>query len=81
MPTTHVEVRLGSQRFLLASYAELGSVKEAMWELAHLHDREPGRYRELTGSDHLPQYETLHRYWMQIPIAQRRAARQRFRRT
>jgi hypothetical protein len=53
-------------------------LNEAVWELVHLHDREPGRYRQLTGSDDLPQYETLRRYWMQIPIAQRRAARQRF---
>ena len=73
--------RVGSQRFLLASYAELGRLNEAVWELVHLHDREPGRYRQLTGSDDLPQYETLRRYWMQIPIAQRRAAGQRFHRS
>jgi hypothetical protein len=63
---------------LLASYAELGKLNEAVWELVHLHDREPGRYRQVIGSDRLPQYETLRRYWRQIPIAQRRAARQRF---
>ena len=70
--------RVGSQRFLLARYAQLGKLNEAIWELVHLHDREPGRYRQLTGSDDLPQYETLHGYWKQIPIAKRRAARQRF---
>jgi hypothetical protein len=70
--------RVGSQRFLLARYAELGKLNEAVWELVHLHDREPVCYRELTGSDDLPQHETLRRYWKQIPIAQRRAARQRF---
>ena len=70
--------RVGSQKFLLRSYAELGSLNEALWELVHLHDREPRRYRRLTGSDVLPQYETLRRYWRQIPIAQRRAAKQRF---
>jgi hypothetical protein len=73
--------RVGSQRFLLARYAQLGKLNEAIWELVHLHDREPGRYRQLTGSDHLPQHETLRRYWMQIPIAQRRAAGQRFHRS
>jgi hypothetical protein len=76
--TSALDRRVGSQRFLLASYAELGKLNEAVWELVHLHDREPGRYRQLTGSDDLPQFETLRRYWMQIPIAQRRAARQRF---
>jgi hypothetical protein len=81
MTATHTQGRVGSQRFLLANYAKLGNVKEATWELVHLHDREPGRYRQLTGSDELPQYETLHRYWMQIPIARRHAARQRFLRT
>jgi hypothetical protein len=70
--------RVGSQKFLLASYAEVGKLNEAVWELVHLHDREPGLYRQLTGSDDLPQYETLHRYWRQIPIAKRRAARQHF---
>jgi hypothetical protein len=70
--------RVGTQMFLLASYAEVGKLNEAVWELVHLHDREPGRYRQLTGSNVLPQYETLRRYWRQIPIAQRRAARQRF---
>jgi hypothetical protein len=70
--------RVGSQKFLLASYAELGKLNEAVWELFHLHDHEPGRYRQLTGSDDLPQYETLRGYWKQIPIAQRCAARQSF---
>jgi hypothetical protein len=70
--------RVGSQKFLLARYGELGKLNEAVWELVHLHDREPGRYRQLTGSDDLPQYETLRRYWKQIPIARRLAARQRF---
>jgi hypothetical protein len=70
--------RVGTQKFLLASYAEVGKLNEAVWELVHLHDREPGHYRQLTGSDDLPQYETLRRYWKQIPIAQRRAAKQRF---
>ena len=70
--------RAGSQRFLLERNAELGNLNEAVWELTHLHGREPGRYRQLTGSDDLPRFETLHRYWKQIPIAQRRAARRRF---
>ena len=70
--------RTGSQEFLLASYAELGALNEAIWALVHLHDYEPGRYRQLTGSEHLPQCETLRSYWKQIPIARRRAARERF---
>ena len=70
--------RTASQEFLLARYAELGTLNGAIWELVHLHDHEPGHYRQLTGSDDLPRFETLHRYWKQIPIAQRRAARRRF---
>jgi hypothetical protein len=70
--------RAGSQEFLLARYAERGKLNKAVWDLFHLHDHEPGRYRQLTGSDDLPQYETLRSYWKQIPIAQRRAARQSF---
>ena len=70
--------RAGSQTFLLARYEALGSLHEAFWELAHLHDREPAKYRRMTGSDRLPQYETLHRYWRQIPQAKRRAAKQRY---
>jgi len=65
---------------LLVRYAEVGNLNEAVWALIDLHGREPGRYRQLTGSDDLPRHETLHRYWKQIPTAQRRAARQRFRR-
>ena len=70
--------RAGSQTFLLAKYEELGSLHEAFWELAHLHDREPERYRRITGSDRLVQYETLHRYWRDIPHAKRRAAKLRY---
>jgi hypothetical protein len=70
--------RVGSQKFLLASYAEVGKLNEAVWELVHLHERDLGRYRQLTGSDELPQYETLRGYWKQIPLARRRAAKQRF---
>jgi hypothetical protein len=70
--------RAGSQAYLLAKYEELGTLNGAFWDLAHLHDREPGRYRQVTGSDHLPQSETLHRYWKGIPVTQRRAARQRY---
>jgi hypothetical protein len=70
--------RAGSQAYLLEKYEELGTLHEAFWELVHLHDREPDRYRQLTGSNRLPQYETLHRYWQAIPITQRRAAKQRY---
>jgi hypothetical protein len=70
--------RLGTQKFLLSTYAEVGKLNEALWELVHLHERDPGGYRRLTGSDELPEYETLRGYWKQIPIAQRRAARERF---
>jgi hypothetical protein len=76
--STALRRRAGCQKFLLARYTELGKLNEAVWELSHLHGREPGRYRQITGSDDLPQYETLHGYWKQIPIAQRRAARRRF---
>ena len=48
--------RVGSQKFLLATYAEVGKLNEALWELVHLHERDPGRYRQLTGSDELPEY-------------------------
>ena len=70
--------RTGSQAYLLAKYEELGTLHEAFWELAHLHDGEPGRYRQVTGSDRLPQYETLRTYWKQIPVNRRRAAKQRY---
>jgi hypothetical protein len=70
--------RAGSQAYLLAKYKELGTLHEAYWDLVHLHDREPDRYRRVTGSDRLPQYETLHRYWTGIPVAKRRAARRYF---
>ena len=73
-----VSRRVGSQKFLLASYAEVGNLNEALWELGHLHDRDPCRYRQLTGSDELPAYETLRGYWKRIPLARRRAAKQRF---
>jgi hypothetical protein len=70
--------RIGTQKFLLSSYAEVGKLNEALWELVHMHQRDPRRYRQLTGSDELPECETLRGYWKQIPIAQRRAARERF---
>ena len=70
--------RAGSQAFLLAKYAELGSLHEAYWELVQLHDREPERYRQITGSSRIPQYETFHRYWREIPRKRRRAAKQRY---
>jgi hypothetical protein len=70
--------RAGSQTYLLAKYEEFGTFHEACWNLVHLHDGEPGRYRQVTGSDRLPQHETLCRYWKNIPVAQRRAAKQRY---
>jgi hypothetical protein len=70
--------RAGCQAYLLVKYEELGRLHEACWELAHLHDREPESYRRITGSDRLVAYETLHRYWKEIPLTQRRAARQRY---
>jgi hypothetical protein len=69
--------RAGSQAYLLAKYEELGTLHEAYWELVDLHGREPERYRRMMGSDRLLQYETLHRYWTGIPVARRRAAKQR----
>ena len=68
----------GFQAYLLAKYEELGTFREAFWELVHLHDSEPDRYRQITGSDLLPQYETLRRYWKEIPLAERRTAKQRY---
>jgi hypothetical protein len=76
--STFLRRRAGSQAYLLAKYEELGSFRDACWELIHLHDREPDRYRRITGSDRLPQYETLHRYWRKIPRTQRLAAKQRY---
>ncbi len=70
--------RARSHAYLLAKYEELGTVHEAFWELAHLHDNEPGRYRTLTGSDRLPRYETFHKHWKEIPVARRREAKQRY---
>ena len=69
--------RASSQAYLLVKYEELGSLHQACWELAHLHDREPESYRRITGSDRLVKYETLHRYWKEIPIAERLAAKRR----
>lgn len=70
--------RSATQAYLLAKYGELGRFHEACWELSRMHDCEPGRYREITGSDFLPQAETLYRYWKQIPLKRRRAAKQRY---
>jgi hypothetical protein len=70
--------RAGSQAYLLAKYEELGTFHEAFWELVHLHAGEPGRYRQVTGSDRLPQYETVCTYWKGIPVRQRQAAKQRY---
>jgi hypothetical protein len=70
--------RAGSQTYLLQKYEELGTFHDAVWELAHLHDREPGHYRQVTGGDALPQYETIRQYWKSIPLVRRRAAKQRF---
>jgi hypothetical protein len=70
--------RAGSQAYLLAKYEELGKLNEAYWELVDMHACEPDRYRQVTGSDHLPQYETFHRYWTGIPVTQRRAAKRRY---
>jgi len=72
-----VRRRAGSQAILLAKYEEFGTLHKAYWALVHLHQAEPDRYHEITGSDRLPRYETLHRYWTSIPITQRRAARRR----
>ena len=73
-----VRRRSGSQAYLLAKYEELGTFHAACWELVHLHDGEPGRYRQVTGSDRLPQYETLRKYWKGIPVTQRQAAKRRY---
>ena len=70
--------RAGSQTYLLAKYEELGTFHEACWNLVRLHHGEPARYRKVTGSDRLPQHETLCRYWKAIPVAKRRAAKQRY---
>jgi hypothetical protein len=70
--------RAGSQAYLLAKYEEVGTLREAFRELVHLHDREPDSYRDLTGSDRLPEYETFRRYWKEIPLKERRSAKQRY---
>jgi hypothetical protein len=70
--------RAGFQAYLLVKYEEVGTLHGAFWELAHLHDREPESYRRIAGSDRLFSYETLHRYWKEIPLTKRRAARQRY---
>jgi hypothetical protein len=78
MTSAALRRRAGSKAYLLAKYEERGTLHEAFWELAHLHDGEPDRFRQVTGSDRLPQYETLRRYWKEIPVAKRRAAKQRY---
>jgi hypothetical protein len=68
--------RDGFQAYLLAKYEEFGTFREAFRELAHLHERDPDRYRQITGSNRLPQYETVCRYWKEIPLTDRRTAKQ-----
>jgi hypothetical protein len=70
--------RNGSQAFLLEKYEEFGTFREAFGELVHLHQRDLDHYRQITGSNRLPQYETVCRYWKEIPLTERRSAKQRF---
>src|SRR5437588_688387 len=54
------------------------TVKAVIWDFVQLAQRDPKRYREVTGGTRVVGYETARRYWKQIPAHERAAARRRF---
>lgn len=70
--------RQRAQAYLLATYEEIGNVEEALWSLAQLRIRDPKAYRQIMGDEHDYKIGTLDKYWQEIPLAEREAAKQRF---
>ncbi len=77
-PPAAQERRDRANSYLLAKYEEIGNVEETLWALAQLRTRDPKAYRKIIGSDEHYKLETLRKYWQQIPLAKRQAAKQRY---
>ena len=72
------ERRERAQAYLLAKYEEIGNVEEALWDLMQLRARDLATYRRVIGSDQEYKLETFRKYWAEVPLEEREAAKQRF---
>lgn len=70
--------RQAAQAFLLSAYEELGNVENTIWSLLDLKRTDAGRYRQIMGTDQLFAPGTVQKYWQEIPLEEREAAKQRY---